>query len=124
MKAFSQDLRKRIVQAVKTTGNQTQVALTFQVSPSTVQRLLKLELVDPELKPQTIPGRTAKVDPQHYSVFTTLLETKNDLTLQRFPNGIEDIALLFQIELLWLSLLISLISCRSCESKSLTLWPR
>ncbi len=82
MKAFSQDLRKRIVQAVKATSNQTQVAITFQVSRSTVKRLLKLQAIDPDLKSQPIPGRNAKITSQHYGVLITLLQAQNDLTLQ------------------------------------------
>jgi transposase len=82
MKAYSQDLRKRIVQAVETTGNQTQVALTFKVSRSTVRRLLKLEIIDPDLKPQPLPGRDPKVTSQDYGILTALLQAQNDLTLQ------------------------------------------
>jgi transposase len=61
MQAYSQDLRKRIVQAVKTTGNQTQVAVTFQVSRSTVKRMLKLEQLDPNLTPKKRPGRQSEI---------------------------------------------------------------
>lgn len=84
MKAYSQDLRKRIVQAVETnpTHNQSQVARTFQVSRSTVRRLLKLEAKDPDLKARTSPGRRPKLAAQDYGAVIALLEAQNDLTLQ------------------------------------------
>jgi transposase len=86
MEAFSQDLRKRIVRAVKTTGNQTQVAITFQVSRSTVRRLLKLEQLDPDLAPKKRPGRQGDIAPQDYPAVIALLEAKNDLTLQELTQ--------------------------------------
>ena len=81
--AFSKDLRKRIVQAVKTTGNQTQVAFTFQVSRSTVRRMLKLQQLDPDLTPKKRPGRRSEIPPQKYPDVIAFLEAKNDLTLDQ-----------------------------------------
>ncbi len=86
MKAFSQDLRKRIVQAVQTTGNQSQVARTFQVSRSTVRRLLKLEAQDPELAPKPRPGRQAAIAAQHYAAVLAIVQAHNDLTLQQLAH--------------------------------------
>ena len=83
MKAYSQDLRKRIVKAVETTGNQTQVALTFQVSRSTVRRLLKLELTDPTLASLPRPGRQTEIAPENYPAVIAILQAQNDLTLQQ-----------------------------------------
>lgn len=83
MNAFSQDLRKRIVKAVETTGNQTQVAITFQVSRSTVRRLLKLEQVDPTLAAKPRPGRQTEIVPENYPKVLALLEAQNDLTLHQ-----------------------------------------
>lgn len=59
MDAYSQDLRKKIVGAVKATGNQTQGAALFRVSRSTVRHYLKLEAFDPDLTPKKRPGRLA-----------------------------------------------------------------
>jgi transposase len=81
MTAYSQDLRKRIVKAVETTGNQTQVAITFQVSRSTVRRLLKLERVDPTLAAKPHPGRQTEIAPENYPALIALLQEQNDLTL-------------------------------------------
>ena len=83
MQAYSEDLRKRIVQAVKITGNQTQVAITFQVSRSTVRRLLKLEQLDPDLAPKKRPGRQTQIPPQKYPKVLAFLQDKNDLTLDQ-----------------------------------------
>jgi transposase len=86
MEAYSQDLRKRIVQAVKTTGNQTQVAITFQVSRSTVRRYLKLEEHDSELTPKKRPGRHSDIPVENHSRVTAFVETKNDLTLDELAQ--------------------------------------
>lgn len=81
MNAYSQDLRKRIVKAVETSGNQTQVAITFQVSRSTVRRLLKLEKVDPTLAAKPRPGRQTEIALENYPALISLLQEHNDLTL-------------------------------------------
>src|SRR3954468_9517765 len=81
MQAYSQDLRKRIVQAVKTTGNQTQVAITFQVSRSSVKRFLKLEELDQTLAPKKRPGRQRGIAVEDFPQVIAFLEAKNDLTL-------------------------------------------
>ena len=81
MQAYSQDLRKRIVQAVKITYNQTQVAITFQVSRSTVKRYLKLEKLDQALTPKKRPGRHRGIAAENFSHVIAFLEAKNDLTL-------------------------------------------
>ena len=86
MEAYSKDLRKRIVQAVKTTGNQTQVAITFQVSRSTVRRYLKLEKHDTELTPKKRPGRQRGIPAENHSRVTAFLEAKNDLTLDELAQ--------------------------------------
>ena len=81
MNAYSQDLRKRIIKAVETTGNQTQVATTFQVSRSTVRRLLILEKVDPNLAAKPRPGRQTEIAPENYPALINLLQEHNDSTL-------------------------------------------
>ncbi len=62
MKTFSQDLRKRIVQAVQTGGNQSQVARTFQVKPfdrSTLAYPVAFEAyIEQVLRPQLVSGQT------------------------------------------------------------------
>jgi transposase len=83
---YSQDLRKRIVAAVKTTDNQTQVAITFQVSRSTVRRYLKLEKQDSELTPKVRPGRGSDIPAQNHSRVFVFLEAKNDLTLAQLAQ--------------------------------------
>jgi transposase len=86
MEAYSQDLRKKIVGAVKATGNQTQVAALFQVSLSTVKRYLKLAESDPDLTPKKRPGRHSTIPTENYSRLTALLEAKNDLTMQELAR--------------------------------------
>ena len=78
MNAYSQNLRKRIVKAVETSGNQTQVAITFHFSRSTIRRMLKLEKVDPSLADKPIPGRHPEIAAQNYPAVMALLQERND----------------------------------------------
>src|SRR5215218_1275066 len=86
MQAYSQDLRKRIVQAVKTTGNQTQVAFTFQVSRSTVKRYIKLAELDQALAPKKRLGRHRGIPAENFPHVIAFLEAKNDLTLDELAQ--------------------------------------
>ena len=82
MKAYSQDLRERIVQTVDEGKTQGETALLFKVSPKTVQRYIRQRREKGHLLPNPIPGRPptkralleAKLQPQ--------LEKKPDATLQ------------------------------------------
>ncbi len=74
------------MQAVHTTGNQTQVAHTFRVGRSTVKRLLKLAGSDPDLTPKVRPGRQRAIAPQHYPALLAILNDNNDLTLEHLAQ--------------------------------------
>ena len=86
MKAYSQDLRIRIVEAVQQTHNQSQVATTFKVSRSTVVRLLKLHAQDPNLPSKTSPGRSTEIASQDYPALLSLVAAKPDTTLDQLAH--------------------------------------
>lgn len=60
MKAYSQDLRQRVVRAVDAGQSQAEIAKTFAVSVATIKRYLKQRRETGHVLPKAIPGRPAK----------------------------------------------------------------
>jgi transposase len=60
MKAYSQDLRQRVLRAIDAGQSQAEVAKTFTVSVATIKRYLKQRRETGHVKPKAIPGRPAK----------------------------------------------------------------
>jgi len=57
MKAYSQDLRQRVLRAVDAGQTQAEVAQTFAVSVPTIKRYLKARRETGHVEPKVIPGR-------------------------------------------------------------------
>lgn len=62
MRAYSPDLRRKIVDAVERGVTKTEVARTFSVSRSSVKRYVKMDLETGSLEPSKPPGPTPKID--------------------------------------------------------------
>ncbi len=60
MKAYSQDLRQRVLRAVDAGQRQAEIAKTFAVSVATIKRYLKQRRETGHVQPKAIPGRPAK----------------------------------------------------------------
>src|SRR6266567_4829903 len=60
MKAYSQDLRQRVLRAVDAGQSQSEVAETFAVSRASIKRYLKQRRETGHVLPKAIPGRPAK----------------------------------------------------------------
>jgi transposase len=60
MRAYSYDLRQRILHAVDQGKPRAEISKTFEVSQATIKRYLKLRRETGDVKPRTIPGRPAK----------------------------------------------------------------
>lgn len=82
MKAYSIDLRERIVQAVKAGTSKRSAARTFQVSLPTVKRYVALDQQTGNLTPKTSPGRTRRIRHQSHSALLAQLEATPDATLE------------------------------------------
>jgi transposase len=59
MKAYSQDLRHRVLFAIDQGDSQAEVAETFVISVSTIKRYLKARRETGHVLPKAIPGRPA-----------------------------------------------------------------
>src|SRR6266568_3582390 len=60
MKAYSQDLRQRVLCAIDSGESQIETAETFAVSVPTIKRYLKQRRETGHVLPKAIPGRPAK----------------------------------------------------------------
>jgi transposase len=59
MKAYSEDLRERVVRAVAIGTPRDEVALTYEVSSATITRWLRLKRETGSLAPKPVPGPEA-----------------------------------------------------------------
>src|SRR5947209_5690252 len=74
MKAYSPDLRRKIVAAVGAGESQTAVARVFGVGLSTVKRYLKQHQETGSLAPKRHPGRAPTIRPDQRSLLWQQLE--------------------------------------------------
>lgn len=91
MKAYSLDLRQKIVDAYAT-GNvsQRQLAHQFQVALSFIQKLLKQQRETGSIAPKKRVQQTPpKLTPEQLTVLAQLVEEKNDATLDELRDQLE-----------------------------------
>ena len=81
MRAYSQDLRRRILRAVDQERSRAEIIKTFDVSRSTIKRYLKLRRETGDVKPKAIPGRPSKKGAALQAGLFSQLETHTDATL-------------------------------------------
>jgi len=80
MKAYSQDLRQRVLRAVDQGTIQAEIAKTFAVSVPTIKRYLKQRREMGHVLPKAIPGRPAKIGAALQANLKAQLETHPDAT--------------------------------------------
>ncbi len=81
MRAYSLDLRERIVQAVRTGQSQRAVARTFGVGSATVKRYLAQVWRTGSLAPKRPPGPLSRIRPADYPVLRAQLAAAPAATL-------------------------------------------
>lgn len=83
MKAYSVDLRERIVAAVESGTPREQVAQTLRVSLSTIKRLLARRRRDAadDLAPRRAPGRPRTIPPEQHAALEAQLAAHPDATV-------------------------------------------
>ena|SRR2546430_2353035 len=82
MRAYSQDLRKRIIAAIREGKSSKEVARLFDVSPSTVKRYVRQWREQGNLLPKPIPGRPSKKLAPLRARLQAQLEAFPDATLE------------------------------------------
>ena len=80
MKAYSQDLRQRVLRAIDAGQSQATVANTFSVSVATIKRYLKQRREMGHVRPRAIPGRPAVKGAMLQAHLRTQLEAHPDVT--------------------------------------------
>ena len=81
MRAYSYDLRRRILRAVDQGMPRAEIGKTFAVSRSTIKRYLRLRSETGDVKPKAIPGRPSKKGAALQARLLPQLETHPDATL-------------------------------------------
>lgn len=81
MRAYSYDLRLRILHAVDQGKSRAEIISIFDVSRATIKRYLKLRRETGDVKPQAIPGRPAKKGAALLAGLPSQLDAYPDATL-------------------------------------------
>src|SRR6266516_2763383 len=82
MRAYSQDLRRRILHAVNQGKPRAEIIKTFEVSQATIKRYLKLRRETGEVRAKAIPGRPAKKGAALQAGLRAQLEAHPDARLE------------------------------------------
>ena len=85
MRAYSMDLRERIVAACALGEKEGAVAQRFGVCTRTVQRYVA-RAADNALPPTPIPGRPARVLPAQEAAFVSMIESSRNWTLEQLQE--------------------------------------
>jgi transposase len=84
MKAYSEDLRKKTVDAVERRGmRQSEAARTFNISLSSVKRYVRKFRQGRSLSPSKAPGRRPKIDEQARKLLEEDLKERPFVVLQQ-----------------------------------------
>lgn len=82
MKAYSHDLRERVVHAIDQGKSQKEVSILFEVSPSTIKRYLRQRRMQGHLRPKKITGRPPTKRAALQMHLLAQVEVHPDATLQ------------------------------------------
>lgn len=91
MKAYSGDLRQKIIDAYnQREGSQRQLAKRFRVSLTFIENLLKRYRTNSTVEPRAHGGgQSAKLSPEQETVIATLVEEDNDASLIELCDRLE-----------------------------------
>jgi transposase len=90
MRAFSMDLRERVIAAVEAKeGTYSQLAVRFKVSADFIKNLVRLKRELGTLQPQTHRcGRKPKVTAEHKEQLRELVKRRPDITLRELRDAL------------------------------------
>lgn len=84
MRAYSLDLRQRIVGAINRGGSRTEVARQFEVAVRTVDRYVRQARETGDLTPRPLPGRPRRLSPTDEGQVIQLLREQPAATLPEY----------------------------------------
>jgi len=82
MKAYSQDLRQRVLAAVDAGTPRSEVVRQFQVSLATLKRLLKQRRQEGHVQPKMIAGPSFRIGTEQHQMLQAQLRADADATLE------------------------------------------
>jgi transposase len=82
MKAYSVDLRERVLAALERGTSRAGVVEAFQVSEGSITRWLRARRERGDLSPRRPPGRPATIRPEHDAALRAQVEAHPDATLE------------------------------------------
>lgn len=82
MNAYSIDLRLRVLSAVDASTARREVAQTFGVSLSTIERLVRARREQGHVTPKSRPGLARHIGPAQHADLEALLRAQPDATLE------------------------------------------
>jgi transposase len=83
MKAYSPDLRQRVLNAVEAGMPRREVVEQFQVSLSTIKRLLKQQREQGHVQPTAIPGPRFRIATEQHEALASQVRAQPDATLEQ-----------------------------------------
>jgi transposase len=83
MRAYSQDLRERVLRAVDLGRERREIVQLFGVSLATIKRYLKQRREEGQMQPKAIPGRPPKKRAQVEAGVLPQLQAHDDATLEQ-----------------------------------------
>jgi transposase len=92
MKAYSIDLRERVVQAVGKGMTKSRAARTFSVSLATVKNYVRQVQTTGSLAPRPIPGRPRDIPPAQDAALVAQLRSAQDATLDELRAAWETVS--------------------------------
>ncbi len=92
MKAYSEDLRKKIVEAKERGMSTVEVARTFDVGLSSVKRYAKVAREGGSLRPKRSPGRRPKADERAMRLLEADLQERPAATLSERCEYLRSVA--------------------------------
>jgi transposase len=83
MRAYSIDLRERIVRSVQAGRSQSETARVFGIGLSTVKRYLQQQRERGTLDPKPIPGAARHIGPEQEEALRAQFQAHSDVTLEQ-----------------------------------------
>jgi transposase len=92
MNAYSEDLREKIIEALRRGMGKSEAARTFSVSLSSVKRYAKMDEEDRSLAPKKRPGSKPKIDERASKLLEEDIKERPFITLQQRCEYLRTIA--------------------------------
>ena len=91
MRAYSEDLRQRVVEAVGQGDHPAEVSRTFKVSLASVKRFVKQKRERGHLRSRLPPGRPRTLSARHEAVLVEQVKKHQDASLEEHAELLKEV---------------------------------